>query len=68
MKDELFDRSKTEEELRGMNAEQLSSRLRDVNETLAKLRRMRKAGYANPRVQSSIKREKKMIQKIQREG
>lgn len=61
-------KTKTEEELRAMNTEQLCSRLSDVNETLAKLRRMRKVGYANPRVHSAIKREKKMIQKIQREG
>ena len=59
---------KTEEELRYMQPEQLASRLRDVSETLAKIRKMKRSGLGNPRVYQGLKKEKKLILRIQKEG
>lgn len=64
----MIEYAKKEEELRSLNPEQLDSRLRDVSETLAKIRKMGRSGLGNPRVYQGLKKEKKLILRIQKEG
>jgi hypothetical protein len=60
-------KTKTEQDLRGLSESALAQRLKDVSETIAMIKRQRKRGYDNPQVRSALKKEKKLIVKIQKE-
>jgi hypothetical protein len=62
-----FKNFKTEAELRAMDFQTFQQRRKDVNVTLAMLRKARKRGMINPGVYSRLKAEKKMIIKIMEE-
>jgi hypothetical protein len=60
-------KTNTEQDLRALSESALAQRLKDVSETIAMVKRQRKRGYDNPQVRSALKKEKKLIAKIQKE-
>jgi hypothetical protein len=60
-------KTKTEQDLRALSESALTQRLKDVSETIAMIKRQRKRGFDNPSVRSALKKEKKLIAKIQNE-